>query len=116
LYIPDTIVKNDSEPHYWIYTDETGGVVRVEQTNDSDIIEKFKSTSNDPNELISVFKAPNVTSNGLEDNHLELLNMEELDRCLYSKHPGNKNNFIAYFSNLSKLKYRTFCLTKIYKM
>lgn len=92
-------MKNDSEPHYWIYTDETGGVVRVEQTNDSDIIEKFRSTSNDPNELISVFKAPNVTSNGVEDNHLELLNMEELERCLYSKHPGIKklHSFIDFF-------------------
>lgn len=73
-----------------MYTDELGEVVRVEQTNDSDIIEKFKSTTNDPYELISVFKAPNVTSNGVEDNHLELLNMEELERCLYSKHPGKK--------------------------
>ncbi len=89
LYIPDTIVKNDgSELHYWIFTDKTGGVVRVEQITDSDIIEKFRSSTNDPCELISVFKAPNVSNNGVEDNHLELLNLEELERCLYSKHPG----------------------------
>ena len=53
--------------------------------------------NNDPNELISVFKAPNVTSNGVEDNHLELLNMEELERCLYSKHPGIKKYFLNFY-------------------
>ena len=95
INIPDTIVKNDSEPHYWIYTDETGSVVRMEQTNDSEIVQKFKSTVDDPNEVISVFKAPNMFGSVIDDNLLKLLNQEELERYLYSKHPGNLFNFIV---------------------
>jgi len=76
-------------------------VVLLELSNDYDIIDKFKSQTNDPNELISVFKAPNSG-----DNHLELLNLEELERNLYSKQSGiiiafiiikNKSAFIYFF-------------------
>lgn len=101
INIPDTIVKNDSEPHYWIYTNENGNVVRMEHSIDSEIIQKFKSTVDDPNEVISVFKAPCMFGSVVDDNMLKLLNQEELERYLFSKHPGINNFFLNFFRNFS---------------
>ena len=83
LFIPDTIVLNDLESNYWIYTDIEGYVNRVEES-DSDVIEKFKP-QNDKNELIAVSKMPIMRERILGENQLTLLNLEELEKCLFSK-------------------------------
>ena len=83
LYIPDTIVLNDLDTNYWIYTDIEGYVNRVEES-DSDVIEKFKP-QNDKNELIAVSKMPIMSDGILGENQLTLLNLEELEKCLFSK-------------------------------
>ena len=83
LFIPDTIVMNDLDTNYWIYTDIEGYVNRVEES-DSDVIEKFKP-QNDKNELIAVSKMPIMREGLLGENQLTLLNLEELEKCLFSK-------------------------------
>ena len=84
LYIPDTIVINDLDSNYWIYTDIEGNVNRVEES-DNEVIEKFKPL-NDKNELIAVSKIPIIRDDGLlGENQLSLLNLEELEKCLFSK-------------------------------
>ena len=83
LFIPDTIVLNDLDTNYWIYTDIEGYVNRVEES-DSDVIEKFKP-KNDKNELIAVSKMPIMREGLLGENQLTLLNLEELEKCLFSK-------------------------------
>ena len=83
LFIPDTIVLNDLDTNYWIYTDIEGYVHRVEES-DSDVIEKFKP-QNDKNELIAVSKLPIMREGLLGENQLTLLNLEELEKCLFSK-------------------------------
>ena len=83
LFIPDTIVLNDLDTNYWIYTDIDGNVNRVEES-DNDVIEKFKP-KNDKNELIAVSKMPIMRDGLLGENQLTLLNLEELEKCLFSK-------------------------------
>ena len=83
LFIPDTIVLNDLDNNYWIYTDIEGYVNRVEES-DNDVIEKFKP-KNDKNELIAVSKIPIMREGILCENQLTLLNLEELEKCLFSK-------------------------------
>ena len=83
LFIPDTIVLNDLDTNYWIYTDIEGNVNRVEES-DNDVIEKFKP-KNDKNELIAVSKMPIMRDGLLGENQLTLLNLEELEKCLFSK-------------------------------
>lgn len=84
LYIPDTIVLNDLDSNYWIYTDANGFVNRIEET-DADVIEKFKSEDKDDNELIGVSKIPIIKGTRVDENKLDLLNIEELEKCLFSK-------------------------------
>ena len=84
LYIPDTIVLNDLDLNYWIYTDINGYVTRIDET-DADVIEKFKSEDKDENELIGVSKTPLMKDGRIDENRLELLNLEELEKCLFSK-------------------------------
>jgi len=84
LYVPDTIVINDMESTYWVYTDQNGNVKRC-MFSDSDVIEKFKSAVNDENELLAVYKIPITKNQRIEENHIELLNLEELERYLFSK-------------------------------
>ena len=74
---------NDLDTNYWIYTDIEGYVNRVEES-DSDVIEKFKP-QNDKNELIAVSKMPIMSDGILGENQLTLLNLEELEKCLFSK-------------------------------
>ena len=88
LYVPDTIVLNDLDINYWIYTDTEGYVNRIEEV-DSEVIEKFKSIEKDENELIAVSKMPIMKDNRIDENQLDLLNMEELEKCLFSK-SGNQ--------------------------
>ena len=83
LYIPDTIVLNDLDTNYWIFTDIEGNVNRVEES-DNEVIEKFKPL-NDKNELIAVSKMPIMRDGLLGENQLTLLNLEELEKCLFSK-------------------------------
>jgi hypothetical protein len=40
IYIPDTIVMNDIDSNYWIFTDMDGFVTRTEIFSDSDILDK----------------------------------------------------------------------------
>ena len=84
LYIPDTIILNDLDTNYWIYTDIEGYVTRIEEV-DSDVIEKFRSLEKDENELIGVSKIPIMKDKRLDENQLTLLNLEELEKCLFSK-------------------------------
>ena len=84
LYVPDTIILNDLDTNYWIYTDIEGYVVRVEEI-DSDVIEKFRSIEKDENELIGVSKLPIMKDGRLDENQLTLLNLDELEKCLFSK-------------------------------
>ena len=83
LFIPDTIVLNDLDTNYWIYTDIEGNVNRIEES-DNEVIEKFKP-QNDKNELIAVSKMPIMRDGLLGENQLTLLNIEELEKCLFSK-------------------------------
>ena len=69
LYVPDTILLNDLDTNYWIYTDIEGYVTRVEEI-DSDIIEKFKSLEKDKNELIGVRKIPIMKDSRIGENQL----------------------------------------------
>ena len=101
LYIPDTIILNDPEVQYWIYTDEEGYVKKSEIFNENDIIEKFKSSSNDDSELIGVSKTPLYKGSRLDENQLILLNIDELERALYSKQSCKLYLFI-YFSDFSR--------------
>ena len=87
LFVPDTIVLNDLDTNYWIYTDIEGNVNRIEES-DNDVIEKFQP-KNDKNELIAVSKMPLMNNGLLGENQLSLLNMEELEKCLFSK-SGNQ--------------------------
>jgi len=84
LYVPDTIILNDLDTNYWIYTDIEGYVVRAEEI-DSDVIEKFRSIEKDENELIGVSKSPIMKDGRLDENQLTLLNLDELEKCLFSK-------------------------------
>ena len=84
LYVPDTILLNDLDTNYWIYTDIEGYVTRVEEI-DSDVIEKFKSIEKDENELIGVSKIPIMKDTRIGENQLTLLNLDELEKCLFSK-------------------------------
>ena len=84
LYVPDTIVLNDLDSNYWIYTDIEGNVNRIEET-DADVIEKFKSNDKDENELIGVSKMPISKDGRVDENRLDLLNLDELEKCLFSK-------------------------------
>ena len=84
LYIPDTIILNDLDTNYWIYTDIEGYVTRIEEV-DSDVIEKFRSLEKDENELIGVSKIPIMKDKRLDENQLTLLNLDELEKCLFSK-------------------------------
>ena len=84
LYIPDTIILNDLDTNYWIYTDIEGYVTRIEEV-DSDVIEKFRSLEKDENELIGVSKIPIMKDKRLGENQLTLLNLDELEKCLFSK-------------------------------
>ena len=83
LFIPDTIVLNDLDTNYWVFTDIEGNVNRVEES-DNEVIEKFKPM-NDKNELIAVSKIPIMRDGLLGENQLTLLNLEELEKCLFSK-------------------------------
>lgn len=85
LYIPDTIVLNDIETNYWMYTDINGYVSKNELNSDAAVLEKFKSPTNDNLELLGVSKNPLFSKNRLQENRLELLNYEELERNLFSK-------------------------------
>ena len=49
------------------------------------MIEKFKSEDKDENELIGVSKTPLMKDGRIDENRLELLNLEELEKCLFSK-------------------------------
>ena len=84
LYIPDTIILNDLDTNYWIYTDIEGNVSRIEEV-DSDVIEKFRSLDKDENELIGVSKIPIMKDKRIDENQLTLLNLDELEKCLFSK-------------------------------
>ena len=84
LYVPDTIILNDLDTNYWIYTDIEGYVVRAEEI-DNDVIEKFRSIEKDENELIGVSKSPIMKDGRLDENQLTLLNLDELEKCLFSK-------------------------------
>ena len=84
LYIPDTIILNDLDTNYWIYTDMEGYVSRIEEV-DSDVIEKFRSLDKDENELIGVSKIPIMKDKRIDENQLTLLNLDELEKCLFSK-------------------------------
>lgn len=84
LYVPDTIVMNDLDLNYWVYTDINGYVTRIDET-DADVIEKFRSEEKDDNELIGVSKTPLMKDGRIDENRLELLNLEELEKCLFSK-------------------------------
>jgi len=84
LLVPDTIVINDNDNTYWVYTD-TEGNVRRSTFHDSDLIEKFKSQSNDEKEIIAVYKQPVVRNGRVEENNIEVLNLEGLERSLFSK-------------------------------
>ena len=84
LYVPDTILLNDLDTNYWIYTDIEGYVTRVEEI-DNDVIEKFKSREKDENELIGVSKIPIMKDGRLDENQLTLLNLDELEKCLFNK-------------------------------
>ena len=72
LFVPDTIVLNDLDTNYWIYTDIEGNVNRIEES-DNDVIEKFQP-KNDKNELIAVSKMPLMNNGLLGENQLSLLN------------------------------------------
>ncbi len=84
LYVPDTIILNDLDTNYWIYTDIEGYVTRVEEI-DNDVIEKFKSIEKDENELIGVSKIPIMKDGRIDENQLTLLNLDELEKCLFNK-------------------------------
>ena len=84
LYIPDTIILNDLDTNYWIYTDIEGYVSRIEEV-DSDVIEKFRSLDKDENELIGASKIPIMKDKRIDENQLTLLNLDELEKCLFSK-------------------------------
>lgn len=84
LYIPDTIVLNDLDSNYWVYTDTNGNVCRIDES-DGDVIEKFKPENGDPNELIGVSKMPIMKDGRIDENRVDLLNLDELEKCLFSK-------------------------------
>ena len=83
LFVPDTIILNDLDNNYWIFTDIEGNVNRVEES-DNDVLEKFKP-KNDKNELIAISKMPIIKDGIIGENQLTLLNMNELEKCLFSK-------------------------------
>jgi hypothetical protein len=86
LNVPNTLVYNDGDSNFWMYTDEEGYVVKMARGfTDNDVISRFESNEGDPNEIIAVSKTPLFVDDRLTGNHTELLNREELDSCLTSK-------------------------------
>jgi len=83
LFVPDTIILNDLDTNYWVYTDIEGNVNRVEES-DNDVLEKIKPKYG-KNELIAVSKMPIIKDGILVENQLTLLNINELEKCLFSK-------------------------------
>ena len=81
------IALNDLDLNYWIYTDINGYVTRIDET-DADVVEKFKSADKDENELIGVSKSPIMKDGRVDENRLDLLNLDELEKCLFSKSFG----------------------------
>ncbi len=84
LNVPDTIVLNDNDSSYWVYTD-IDGCVRRTRFYDGDVIDKFKSQVNDENEVIAIYKSPPNKNGRGEENMVEVLNLESLERYLLSK-------------------------------
>jgi len=80
LFVPDTIILNDLDTNYWVYTDIEGNVNRVEES-DNDVLEKIKPKYG-KNELIAVSKMPIIKDGILVENQLTLLNINELEKCL----------------------------------
>ena len=87
---------NDPELQYWIYTDEEGYVKKSEIFNENDIIDKFKSPTNDESELIGVSKTPIYKGSRLDENLLRLLNLDELERALFSKQSDYLQSYNEY--------------------
>jgi hypothetical protein len=85
LNIPNTLVCNDGDANFWMYTDEEGFVCKKDSFSDNDVISRFRSSYNDPNEILAVSKTPVFVDDRLTGNYTELLNMEELESCLTSK-------------------------------
>ncbi len=85
LFVPDTIVLNDIETNFWMFTDTEGYVTKIDLNSDAAVLEKFKSPTNDNTELLGVSKNPIFVKNRLVENRLELLNYDELERSLFSK-------------------------------
>jgi len=85
LFVPDTIVLNDIETNFWMFTDPEGYVAKIDLNSDTAVLEKFKSSTNDNTELLGVTKNPIFIKNRLVENRLELLNYDDLERSLISK-------------------------------
>lgn len=88
LNVPDTIVFNESEINYWMYTDLSGKVNRLDNFNDFDCIEKFRHNCTSKKDVMGVFKTPTYKDDLLDGNSIEVLNQEELEKHIYSKSSG----------------------------
>jgi hypothetical protein len=85
LHVPDTIVLNDVETNYWMFTDLDGNVTKVDLNSDAAVLEKFKSTTNNNLELLGIAKSPIFSKKRFIENRSELLSYDELERNLLSK-------------------------------
>jgi len=85
LYVPDTIVLNDVETNYWMFTDLDGHVTKVDLNSDAAVLEKFRSNTNDNLELLGIAKSPIFSQKRFIENRSELLAYDELERNLLSK-------------------------------
>jgi len=84
LNVPDTIIINDNDGSYWVYTD-LDGCVRRTSFSDGDVVDKFKSFVNDENEVIGIYKLPVYKNGRAEENNVEVLNLKSLESNLFSK-------------------------------
>ena len=84
LFVPDTIIYNDVDSSTWTFTDNDGYVKR-KIFLDHDVIDKFKSTTGDNNEIIAIYKAPVLKNGRITENQIELLNYEGLEKYLLAK-------------------------------
>jgi len=84
LFVPDTLVYNDLETSSWTYTD-TDGYVKRKIFSDPQVIEKFKSSTEDNSEIIAIYKVPVKKDGRITENQVEVLAYEGLEQYLFAK-------------------------------
>lgn len=77
MWVPDTVVYNDGDAPFWIYSGVDGLVYRTENFIDKHVVNKL-GNSGSPDELVAILKYPEFGDGHAVGNHFQLLNTREL--------------------------------------